>query len=262
MRERAFQKAQQLSGHRMDMERDAAGDAAAMARQSAGDTAAADRAAADRAHEGGLVYDAFPDENLDMQLVTRGGQVVSTGVRAATGAQQSGTDDGTGMSVGEKRAWDAAVEANTTNSLQGEMVNWDGVADDLREKYPDLARMASRQQTAVQDTGSPEWAQAQEMADAWIAENTTMLGRDRTELADFGGSRTQARLAKTQEFYRQLTGQSGAPTQPAGGTSGGTPRGAGTEASPYEPTTQEEYDAMPSGAIFRDPEDGQLYRKD
>ena len=37
--------------------------------------------------------------------------------------------------------------------------------------------------------------------------------------------------------------------------------GALEAAEPAAPTTQEEFDALPSGAVFRDPGDGQLYRK-
>jgi hypothetical protein len=34
-----------------------------------------------------------------------------------------------------------------------------------------------------------------------------------------------------------------------------------TENNPAQPTTQAEYDALPVGSIYIDPDDGQLYRK-
>jgi len=39
------------------------------------------------------------------------------------------------------------------------------------------------------------------------------------------------------------------------------PQGAGTVESPYMPQTDAEYDAMPSGKVYLDPDDGQPYRK-
>jgi hypothetical protein len=40
-----------------------------------------------------------------------------------------------------------------------------------------------------------------------------------------------------------------------------TPNGAGTEEDPYTPTSQEEFNALPSGAVYLNPADNKLYRK-
>jgi hypothetical protein len=47
----------------------------------------------------------------------------------------------------------------------------------------------------------------------------------------------------------------------AAGSAGAQPQGDGTEASPFRPSTQEQFDALPTGAIFINPKDGKPYRK-
>lgn len=211
----------------------------------------------ERRESRGLLASVETGEGMQAIGVTRGGGRVDLGFKMAPSASSASAG---GMSAGDQRLWNAAVERHTTsNDFGNDQVDWAAVATDLRRQgHADLAQLAesSTGGTTI-DMNSDEWLRAEQMADDWIAEKTTVLGRDKNELADYGGSRTQARLAKTQEFYRQLTGEA----QNSSGEQRAATSGMGDRLHPYTPQTQEEFDRIPAGAFYRDPDDGQLYTK-
>lgn len=167
-----------------------------------------------RAYEGSLIADTQVDENGNVIGLTKSGKTIKTGIRKAVAAGEGG------LTAGEKRLLDAAIERNTTRGLEGETVAWNRVARDLEQQgYPKLASLARGSQGGVAatiDTNSAEWSEAQRMADQRINELTTVMGKDKSELAQWGGSRTEARLALTRQYYAQLTGgQGGEPGTPS-----------------------------------------------
>jgi hypothetical protein len=70
----------------------------------------------------------------------------------------------------------------------------------------------------------------------------------RTNLQTLKDYMATSKANRQQAFDQTFSASQGAPAAP-------------TEASPAKPTTQEEYDALPAGAVFIDPDDGQTYRK-
>ena len=209
----------------------------------------------------GLLANTQPDAAGNVRGVTRGGDVIDLGFKAQprAGASQSG------MSAGNKRILDAAAAIYTTKDFAGEKTDWAKVATHLRERgHAELAKLVDPgKETSTVDVNSDQYLEAQRMADEWISEQTSFLGRDKTELADYGGNRAQALQAKTTEFYKQLTGTD----QPSGGTkpaeSGTKVAGSGTEDEPYRATSQADVDWFKAnaaaGAIIE--VDGKLYKK-
>ena len=219
--------------------------------------------------QSGLLANTQPDAAGNVKGVTRGGDVIDLGFKAQPRANASES----GMSAGDKRILDAAAALYTTKDFEGEKTDWAKVASHLRERgHANLARLVDpgTKTTSTIDVNSDQYLEAQRMADEWISEQTTVLGRDKTELAEYGGNRAQALQAKTTEFYKQLTGTD----QPAGGTkpsesgtkvaiSGTKPAGSGTEDDPYRATSQADVDWFKAnaaaGAIIE--VDGKLYKK-
>lgn len=225
----------------------------------------------DQRESRGLLTSVVTDENRNAIGVTRSGGQVNLGIRMPPErtTSRSGADE-TGMTAGDQRLWNTIVERHTTAAgLTGEdSIDWTAVATDLRDQgRPDLAKLAqsSASQGTTIDTNSEQWLQAEQLADQWIKDQTTVLGRDRDELADYGGNRTQARLAKTQEFYAQLTGQAPSSSGQSAARSGTVdmPSGSGSRNDPYRATTQAHIDwfreSAPAGSVIE--ADGTLYVK-
>ena len=239
---------------------------------------------AGKAHERSreLLTSVVTGEGGDLVGITRGGDTKPLDLKAGKKPGDSG------LSVGDKRDLDAAIERHTTgkDSFEGEQTDWDAVAKRLRTiGREDLARrVESVEAPASSRTGveSPDYIEAKKQAEKWASDQAGFWSPDSKDFKDFGGNRTEAIQAKTMEFYRHLTGAQ----QPAdgarvetgeaavgGGSRGatgdqgattaaaGAPQGSGTRSDPYRPTTQAEYDALPSGAIFINPSDGKTYRK-
>lgn len=182
----------------------------------------------DREADASALIDVIPDTERNAQGVTRGGTRRGLGFRMDRTGTSSGSDD-SGMSAGEQRVWNAAMERHTTESLDGKSTDWAKVAATLRKQgYEDLAAMAEDQGGGDEgSSGSPELDEFQAMAD-----EASATARART-----GGAAPRA----------------AAPAAPSGEQ--------GSQGNPYKPTDQAEYDAIPSGALYQDPDDGQLYRK-
>lgn len=226
-----------------------------------------------RENSNNQVAQTVADADGNLRAITRGSDVRDLDFKVPPPRSTSSGADESGFSAGDQRLWNTVTERYTQDGgLSGvDNIDWAAVSREFtRMNRPDLARLAgpADAQPTI-DTQSSEWSKAEEMAEQWIKEKTTVLGRDSTQLAEYGGSRTQARLAKTREFYDQLTGrsdmgtdESGQPSAPAASapTSGPLP-GAGTQERPYRPTTQEEFEKIASGAIYLNPADGKLYRK-
>lgn len=218
--------------------------------------------------QSGLLASTQVDESGNVIGITRSGQSSKLGFKARPNANASQS----GMSAGDKRTLDAAAAIYTTKDLAGEKTDWAKVATHLRKQgHADLAKLVDLDKsTSTIDVNSDQYIEAQRMADEWIDEQTTVLGRDKTELSEYGGNRAQARQAKTQEFYKELTGTD----QPSGGTkpaksgtklleSGTKPAGSGTEKDPYRAFSQADVDWFKAnaaaGTIIE--VDGKLYKK-
>lgn len=249
-------------------------------RDEASRTFATERDAAQTEESRGLLQSTHVGEDRGVRGVTRGGEVIDLGFKAARTA--SGADT-SGLPAGDQRLIDTAIERHTKEGagLTGtDEVDWAAVADTLdRNGRPDLARLvapAAGESSAV-DPGSEQYLEAKARAEAEAASKMPGLSRllpgDQTREAFDGLTREEWTTRRTDEIYRDRSGQgtgAGAPSGQDAGTAAGPaapsapsvpPRGAGTQQDPYEPSNQAEYDAIPSGAIYRSPEDGQLYTK-
>lgn len=237
--------------------------------------ARADRRAA---QSGGLLTRVVADENNDMVGVTRSGDVKSLGFKGKPTAADKELD---GLAVGDKRILDTLIERHTTGkgSLEGEKTDWQAIEKTLRDKgKDDLADLVATQDSQNQavDVKSPEYREAQRMAEDWASGKAGLLRSDKTDFSDYGGSRAEAIQAKTMEFYRNLTGteptmqravsERFVPDSTKTGdqqVSGEQIPGSGTQADPYRATTQAELDWFknnaPAGAIIE--VEGKLYRK-
>lgn len=224
---------------------------------------------ANREFQGGLLSRTVTGEGGEMFGITRSGQTKPLGI-----TDPNAIGAGTGnMSPEDYRLWNMAIERNTTKGMEGEKTDWAAVEKDLRgQGREDLATLAAPDvaETKQIDVNSAEYREAQRMAEEWADSQAGFFSTDETDFAKHGGNRAGAIQAKTLEFYRQLTGgtaMADKPTETRPGTKpdqGGTPAsvsGAGTRESPYTPTTQAQFEALPSGAIYKNPADGKLYRK-
>ena len=115
--------------------------------------------------------------------------------------------------------------------------------EDLRKSYESNYGKKDAQGFVIGfEAGAPSWAefansqavnpvfsaaenpqlrvQAEQMAEAWVNEQAKAWNADSTDFKDYGGNRVQAKAAKAQEFYAQLSGQPqqalAAPAAPAG----------------------------------------------
>ena len=173
----------------------------------------------DKALEGskGLLQSVVPGEGGNLIGITRGGETKDLGIKSVSKAK-------TGLSADDRALYDRAVRRHTTGkgSLEGEKTEWDQVAKRLRKAgRSDLASMAASMEGAESgvDVESPEYREAQSQAEEWASSQAKWTNLDKTDFAEWGGSRSQAIWEKTQEFYRSLKGGG----QPASqGAAGGT----------------------------------------
>jgi hypothetical protein len=121
-----------------------------------------------------------------------------------------GSEDGSGLSAGENRAIQAAAEPFTTAGEDGKPVtDWHATSNKLRQEgFPELADLVDPgYDQKPTDVNSAEYMRAEQMADEWIGNQAGWLSGDATDFKDFGGNRTDARAAKVNEFYGQITGK-------------------------------------------------------
>ena len=268
MRQEAVARAREMRNNLMQQARDQQQHGFRMEEIGQADTLGRQRDREEFERQSGLLESSYIGEDGRVIGMTRSGEAIETGI---TGRRSTSSADDSGMPAGEARIWDRIVEMYTSepDDFTGEpQVDWTAVAKKFREEgYSNLASLAEQeiQEGGGIDVGSQEYLEAKRMADEWIAGKTTVLGRDKTELAEFGGNREEARARKTLEFYRELTGQNQpegrSESRPSSVDTANMPKGAGTEADPYQPTSDAEYEAMPVGAVFVDPDDGKRYRK-
>lgn len=170
----------------------------------------------DRNFRRGLLTSVKADEKNRLVGITQGGETKDLGVTVAPPKDR----DSGGLSAGDQRLWNVVRSKYTRDGLQGETTDWASMARELAEVHqrPDLAKLAQPAQGAQGvDVESPEWRQAEQMADDWISGQAGLFRTDATDFKDFEGNREQARQAKTLEIYQQLTGQAPAPAPAAGG---------------------------------------------
>lgn len=219
--------------------------------------------------QSGLLANTQPDAAGNVQGVTRGGDVIDLGFKAQPKANAAQS----GMSAGDKRILDAATAIYTAKDSDTgiEKTDWSKVATHLRKRgHAALAQLVDpgKDASTTIDVSSDQYLEAQRMAEEWTSDQAGFFSTDESDFADHGGNKAQALQAKTMEFYQQLTGTKPAASEtkrPSGGTgiiaidrSGG---GSGTQASPHTPKTQDEYDQIPSGSYYVDPESGKTFKK-
>ena len=234
----------------------------------------------ERRHEQrkGLLASVQVAEGNEVYGITQGGERKDLGFRARpTSAQIKHGIDDDGMSVEDKRLLDSLVKRHTSGkgSLEGETTDWDAISRTLqrmgRDDLLDVVGRADADASTRVDVGSPEYTEAQRMAEKWAKGKAGLLRRDKADFSQYGGSRAEAIQAKTLEYYRQLTGSDQRAGQPSPGVAatsepasgGDKPSGAGTQTSPYRATTQQHIEWFknnaPDGSVihpFVDPHRG------
>ncbi len=187
----------------------------------------------------GLIRTVVTGEDREMYGITGAGDTKKLGIKDAKSVMA-------GRSAGDQRLWDDAIERYTegVGSLEGESIIWPDVAKALHaEGRPDLARMAegfAGGRSSIKPD-SPEYLKAEEEAEAWGSDQAGWFSSDKKDFAKFGGNRTAAVQAKTEELYRKYTGQGAA--APAA-----KPAAAKTLDSQYK-TEAEVGEAYQSGAL-------------
>lgn len=245
--------------------------------------ARASREAADRTFRSGLIGSTEVAEDGTVYGITAGGERKNLGFKGRKSGLQMREErmrgesgDGAavdGLSAGDKRLIDAVISRNTTGYLDEEEVDWAAVDKTLREEgRADLADFLKAQDTGPEiSVDSPEYKEADRLAREWAKERTGLFSSRESEFPETGGDMAEAINQKRMEIYSQLTGKA-APTAPAQETpapeapaqpeSGNTQvPGSGSEQDPYRPTTQAQFDNIPAGAVYVNPADGKLYRK-
>lgn len=206
-------------------------------------------AAADREAARGLLSGTAVGEGRQMYGITRGGERVDLGFRAAPSASSA---DASGFSAGDKRVWDMAVARHTTETMQGDQTDWTGVAETLTSQgRPDLAQMAAPARGGTQiDTNSAQWTEAQRQAQD-EAKSRNPRGPDyfrpeAVKRAYEGMTRAEWTNRRTQEIYRELTGQ------PAAGAAQAADRASGAQGESQYNSADEVREAFRAGRITRD----------
>lgn len=226
-----------------------------------------------REHDSGLLSKTVTDESGNIYGVDKSGKASELGIKTAPPKGGKGSGKGY-LSPDDKRLLDATVKRHTTNSgLAGEVVDWDAVAETLRDQgREDLANLNGppKGDSKRIDVQSPEYREAKRQAAAWVEEQADAMGFDSDDFKDYGGNREEARKQKTLEIYRELKGQGGAQKappvadkeQPAADPAataaktppGSKPAGGGTKDSPYKAVTQADIDwfkaKAPSGSVI------------
>lgn len=197
----------------------------------------------------GLLRSTVTGEDGTVYGVTQGADVKDLGFKAAPKGSSS-DDDGTGLSVKDKRLWDTVKDRFTTKGLQGETTDWKAVAAEFkRQNRPDLAQLAAPPGAgATIDVNSDQYMKAEQMAEDWVNGQAGFWRSDKTDFAQYGGNREEAKQAKTMEFYRQLTGQGASKGAQA------NPEPASTQASPkgFDALTAHHEAQMKRGPVQND----------
>jgi hypothetical protein len=205
---------------------------------------------ADRESREGEVADSFIDENNQVHTVTRGGLIKGSGIKA-----RPERTSGSAADPFPEQEWRAVVQRYTTKDPETgyDVTDWEGVADKFDQmgnaKLAELARNYGSGEDAPSD--SPE-------LDQFAA---------RTEdIRAAAGGKSDPALDEYLDIADRATGRKSTPNAApsrAPAATGGKPPGAGTQASPYQATTQEQIDWFKqnatAGAIIE--VDGQLFSK-
>lgn len=239
-------------------------------REAARHQSAMDRDQARFDRESGLLSGIQVDRQGNTIGITRGGKTIELGFKARpTATELQRRDDDRGLSTDDDRLIDTIAKRYTSGkgSIEGEQTDWAAVEKALRKrKRNDLADLVAAEQAGGSggvDVESPEYSEAQRLAEEWVDSQARLFGRDKTDFSDYGGNRAEALRAKTLEIYNQLTSGGTKSAGPGPGGDVNMPPGSGTQADPYKATTQSHVDWFrdnaPSGAIIEI--EGSLYRK-
>ncbi len=220
--------------------------------------------------EKGLLSTTEVGEGGNVYGITRGGKKIDLDFKAAPNAPKGQLTDAQ-MQADAKARY-------TTESLEGDVVDWKGVDAYLAAQgRPDLAAPRGMTAPTSIDKTSDEWLSAEEDAVKWGKDQERFWSFDTTVFEEYGGE-TQAIRDKTMEYYladKGLAGKAAGGTkqparetkQPSGGTktvaSGSKPLGSGTEANPYRAASQADVDWFKANAAAGEfiEIDGKLYRQ-
>lgn len=234
----------------------------------------------ERNYQGGLIRSTDVDADGNVIGITGSGETKPLDYKRNPGliTRRGGSAaDAGGLSAGDKRIIEAAAKPLTNKDMDGnERTDWTAVADKLRQQgRADLAQLVAPVEGGGIDREDPLWIEAGREADAWVKEQAGWLSSDKTDFEQYGGNRAEAKRQKQMEIYEQLSGkkapgaqQPAAPAEargtiqrPAGGEGPAAQQGmAGATSEATEaarPKSKAEYDALPSGTPFYDP-DGNL----
>jgi hypothetical protein len=164
----------------------------------------------------------------------------------------------------EGRAKEAQIEKETRAATEWDrrkgVSNSDRIAAEnratARRRVADEQKSASTIQREINEIGDDLASANAEIAE--LERLATELGEDEKNAGRIGeiGSAIQARRVQLSGLQAELQSkQSRAPQSPAGGMN------QYSERNPARPQTQRDFDSLPAGAIYIDPDDGQLYRK-
>lgn len=102
-----------------------------------------------------------------------------------------------------------ALKHTTTGADGQDQIDWNAVADDLaKNNREDLANLA-RVNGNTKGRDDLAWSEANSRADKWVENQASIWNSDKTDFADYGGNREEARQAKAMEYYNQLTNLGG-----------------------------------------------------
>jgi len=224
----------------------------------------------------GLLSSVVPDEAGNLIGITQGGETKNLDIKSGRKKDQNNT----GLSVDDKREIDIAIKPNTSGkgSFEGETTDWEGVAASLiAAGRPDLAQRVLPQTggNSKTDVESSEYRESARLAEKWASDQAGYFSRDKTDFEGYGGNRAEAIQKKTLEIYNEMKGgtapastgsaQTGAPQDrtSAPPEQAGAPTGSGTEADPYQASSQADInwfkDSARPGTIIE--VDGKLYVK-
>jgi hypothetical protein len=249
-REQAIERAREIRQDLMRREEVQGARADNIAADTANRVSRENESRADRESREGEVADSFIDENNQVHTVTRGGLIKGSGIKA-----RPERTSGSAADPFPEQEWRAVVQRYTTKDPETgyDVTDWEGVADKFDQmgnaKLAELARNYGSGEDAPSD--SPE-------LDQFAA---------RTEdIRAAAGGKSDPALDEYLDIADRATGRKSTPNAApsrAPAATGGKPPGAGTQASPYQATTQEQIDWFKqnatAGAIIE--VDGQLFSK-
>lgn len=197
---------------------------------------------ADRGFRRGLIADTVTDADRNLRGITAGGDVIDTGVKMpAAGAGGGGGAIPDEIEVAEWLARNRAAAEGREPTNQ-DILEAHATVRRAKENPQGKATLVLRvyEATKSDPTDRRPDEDKRRAAEEWV--NQLLEADEPSRGTPRGGSSSPAPRADAASPQVQVQGE-------------------GTREAPYRPTTREQFDALPSGAIYLNPADGQLYRK-